>query len=488
MSSNLIYNATDFDRHLWSDHTLADSTAAQAEAEGRRRYEAFPDFAGEMFHFFHADEPVRLDEPAAGSEVFQKLDQAMRDVPEVADLRTQTVGNDTWAGAVTSTMIDELLRKVAGPDSQVSDIRGDEEAIDYLERLLEEAEEEGDDEQAEGIEETLNELLEELDGKRDEAEQAAGEMDMTSIREALRSAAGSAEKAIAEGQALIDAYGIGLYEHSGRKAQMAAGSKLAKIVGSNERLRRIAELAGRLRRVASEEQRRKPRFGAGERVGRRFDNDLGNLCFRELVNGAPGLRHVFAAKYAERSLACVEKADKQKDHKGPIVMVLDSSGSMSVGDADVWAAAVCLAYMDVAKQQGRSFAIVHFGSTVLRTDVFENREDMTPERITEAVSFFAASGGTNFEDSLEHAVEVIREQGSFKKADIVMVTDGNARIGSDWQARWDAARDELDFSCYSILVGKHCSAETNERFSDDTVHLADAIRDEKEMHGFFGKV
>jgi len=416
MGSNLIYEASDFDRHLWSDHTLADSAAARAESDGRKRYEAFGDFAGEMFHFFHADEPTRLEEPAAGSEPFQKLDKAMRDVPEISDLRAQTAGNDTWSGTVTAAMIDELMNKIPAPGkTPVADIRGDEEAIEYLERLLEQAEEDGDDAQAEGIEDTLNELLEGLDEKRDAAEAAAEELDMTEVRQAMRSAAKSAEKAIDEAQSLIDAYGVGLDQHSGRQAQMAVGAKLAKIVGSNERLRRIAELAGRLRRVASEEQRRKPRFGAGERVGRRFDNDLGKLCFRELVYGAPGLRHVFAAKYAERSLTCVEKADKQKDHKGPIIMVLDSSGSMRSGDADVWAAGVCLAYMDVAKQQNRAFAIIHFGSSVLRTDLFLDRGEMTPEKITEAVNFFAASGGTNFEEPLASAVKLIADNGALKK-------------------------------------------------------------------------
>lgn len=490
MATNpLIYDASEFDRHLWSDHALANDAAAQAEAAGKRRYEAFPDFAAEMFHYFHADEPRRLEEPGSGADVFAKLDQAMHEVPEVADLRAQTVGNDSWSGIVTTSMIDELLHKVPAPSSEpVEDLRADEEAIEYLERLLAEAEENGDQEQSEAVEEHLNEMLEGLDAKREAAGQAAEEMDMTAVRQAMRKAAKAAEKAIGEAQALIEAYGVGLDKHSGRQAQMAVGAKLAKLVGSNQRLRRIAELAGRLRRIASEEQRKKPRFGAGERVGRRFDNDLGKLCFRELVNGAPGLRHIFASKYAERSLACVEKADKKKDHKGPIVMVLDSSGSMSSGDADVWAAAVCLAYMDVAKQQGRAFAIIHFGDCVLRTDVFENAKTMTPEAVTDAVNFFAACGGTAFEPCLDHAVEVIRQQGAFKKADIVMVTDGQAPISDDWKRRWDAARDELDFRCYSILVGSYCCSETNREFSDDTVELADALRNEKAMHAFFGKV
>jgi len=484
----LIYDASEFDRHLWADYTLAENAAARAQSDGRKRYEAFPDFAAEMYHYFHADEPCRLEHPGPGADVFQKLDRAMQDVPEVADLRAQTVGNDIWSGLVTTSMIDELLNKVPAPSSTVEDLRDDLQTAEYLERLLAEAEEQGDNEQANSIEEVLNEVIDGMQTKREAGASAASDMDMTAVRQAMRLAAKAASSAIEEANAMVEAYGVGMDQHSGRQVQMAMSAKLSKIVKDNKRLEKIAEFAGRLRRIASEQQRRKPRFGAGERVGRRFGNDLSKLCFRELVNGAPGLRHVFAAKYAERSLACVEKADKQKDQKGPIVMVLDSSGSMSSGDADVWAAAVALAFMDVAKTQRRAFAIVHFGSKVLRTDVFANQEAMTPEAVCSAVNFFAADGGTNFMDSLSHAITVIREQGAFHKADIVMVTDGQAGITEEWKIKWNEQRVELDFSCYSILVGSYCSRQTNEQFSDDTVALADAIRDEAKMHAFFGKV
>ena len=67
-------------------------------------------------------------------------------------------------------------------------------------------------------------------------------------------------------------------------------------------------------------------------------------------------------------------------------------------------------------------------------------------------------------------------------------TDGQAPITDSWMEKWEADRDELDFSCYSILVGSYCDKQTNEKFSDDVAVLADAIRDEKAMHAMFGKV
>lgn len=482
--SDLVYKPSQFQRHLWSDHTIADPAAARAEADGRKRYEAFPGFAAEMYHYFHADAPERLGEPAPGSDVFQRLDAAMRAVPEVEDLRSQTVGNDSWAGTVTASMIDELIHKVPPPGEQVEDPRNDEETADYLERLLDGSSEE----EQEQIEDLLDQVLDQMEEKRGAAQAAAQAMDDTEVRNAVRSAVKRAEQAIQADQDNLEAFGAGLSDHSGKQARMDVAKKLRRLVADNERLRKIAELAGRLKRIASEEQRKKPRQGCGERVGRRLDNDLGRICHRELVYGHPQLRHVFASRYAERSLVCTEKADRKKDHKGPIVMVLDSSASMGSGDADVWAAAVCLAYLQVAKEQGRAFAIVHFGTKVLRVDTFEGRDEMSPGAVVDSIQFFAADSGTNFIKPLNKTIDLIGELGAFRKADIVMVTDGQAAVTGEWLQSWNQARRDREINCYSILVGSSTRREINDKFSDETVVLAEALRDEKEMYHLFGKV
>ena len=86
------------------------------------------------------------------------------------------------------------------------------------------------------------------------------------------------------------------------------------------------------------------------------------------------------------------------------------------------------------------------------------------------------------------AVKIIRETGEFKNADIVMVTDGCASVSNAWLDSYEQAKAELDFSCYSVLVGSYCKGEVNEKFSDEVEHLANAIRDEEQMHHLFGKV
>ena len=196
---------------------------------------------------------------------------------------------------------------------------------------------------------------------------------------------------------------------------------------------------------------------------------------------------LFAKKLAEKSLMQFELNRTPPKEQGPIVMLLDSSGSMSSGDADVWAAAVCLAFLEIAHKQRRAFAIVHFGDSVLRVDEFK-AGNAEVERIIEAVSFFAADGGTNFVKPLDKAVEIINKNSTFTDADIVMITDGQSGVGEKWLSGWWKSKLELGFDCYSILVGNHISMRINELFSDEVVHLNEVLKSDEDMHKFFGRV
>lgn len=487
-SDNLLYEVTPFQKNLWEGHKLMDSTAEASERAGRDRYEGFGGFAEGVFHCFFADEPQRVEEVADGLEHFVKLDEEMQKVPEVSDLRDMCMGDDRRAGLAAASMIDTLMSTVTAPDEQLEDPRQDEEAIEYLEHLLTQANKDGDEEYAESLERELGEMIEALGEKRDKAAQAAALMDETEIRTAARKAVKTARKAIEEAEVGAEGYGVGLSEHSGKKERRAVSKKLAGLLANNERARKIAEAGRRLQNFAAQEQRKKVRRGCGERAGSYQGAELDKMLPKELIFACPQLRPLFFKKYAERNLACVRKEDKEKKNKGPIVMLLDSSGSMKSGGADIWAAGVALAFMWIARRQKRSFSLIHFGSKVVRTDRFPADKEMSVEQIFEAVNFFKSSGGTNFVKPLNAGVEQIEKDKAMKDADIVMVTDGRAHVDDQFLKDWEAARARLGFRCYSVLVGGSTNVETNAKFSDEVVHLAEVLRDDKEMHKFFGAV
>jgi uncharacterized protein with von Willebrand factor type A (vWA) domain len=488
MSKNLIYKPSAFHRHQWKYYKKVEPDARTAERIGEDRYEKFPDFSEEIFHSMYADKPNRVEEPAPGTEIFQKLDQEINKIPEVADLAKRCKGDERWSGIATTAIIDELMKSVPAPDGQVKDPSKDEQVIQYLERLLDNMAE--GDKDAEHMKETLENAKNSRDEKIENNIDAANSIDESDIRNALRKAAKGATDNIEAEQNMIDSFSAGEGTSSNRLQRKAIARKLRKVISGNKRMQKIAELAGRLRRVALEQQRQKPRKGTDEVTGIELGDNLSRLIPSEAIFMEDDLEVIFARKYNERALLNTELNKNPPKEQGPIIMLLDSSGSMSYNNADAWAAAVCLAFLEIAKKQKRAFSIVHFGGDVRRTDKWKAKGEWGIDSILEAVSFFACDGGTNFMQPINEGIRFIREEGDFKKADLIMVTDGEANVSPGWEIDYNKAKEDLEFSTYSILVGSSAEGakKTCEKFSDEVVFLADAIKEEKNMFEFFKKV
>ena len=107
--------------------------------------------------------------------------------------------------------------------------------------------------------------------------------------------------------------------------------------------------------------------------------------------------------------------------KGPLVVLLDKSGSMD-GPRDIWATALALALLDQAQRERRVFALLGFDYRVKHEAVVK-----PDEPLPEAALFTACAGGTEIGVALDRGLELIRgNTGPLKKADIVLVTDGGS--------------------------------------------------------------
>jgi len=486
MNRSLVYNPTQFQQHLWNYHKLTDKSAQVAEQEGNRRYEAFSDFSSEIYHRLYAEIPEKLETPAPGAEPFIELHNRIDEIPEMKDLRQRCMGNEQWSGMSTAAIIDTLMHTLEKPSEIVEDLRKDEEVKKFLERLIAA---EKNKEKNEALQETLDEHMQSYSDKQQANQNATNLMDATDIRTVVRNAAKKANQKIDKEENMMDGLSFGTEEHSGKRARSTMHKKLSKIVQDNERLKRIAELAGRMRRIALNQQKQKPTKGTNEVTGIEMGADLARLVPSEALYMDDAVEAVFFKKMHEQALLQFELSKTPKKEQGPIIMLTDSSGSMKTGDADIWAAAVNLAFLEIAYKQKRPFAIIHFGSNVLREDTIKDWSQVDHAKVLESINFFAADGGTNFQKPLSKAIEIIEDTGSFSEADIVMVTDGHAKISSGFlEEVWKKDKKGLGFKCYSILVGQSTNAKINEQFSDEVIKLSDAIKNDSAMHKLFQEV
>jgi hypothetical protein len=122
---------------------------------------------------------------------------------------------------------------------------------------------------------------------------------------------------------------------------------LFRRVRSSPILRRICELAGRYRRLAQSKQRRKTTHGVDDVVGVVLDGDVGRLLPSELVRLADDeLADDTLRRLVERQTMCREYHATEPVGKGPIVVVVDESGSMNGSKIETAKAlALALAWM-----------------------------------------------------------------------------------------------------------------------------------------------
>ncbi len=276
----------------------------------------------------------------------------------------------------------------------------------------------------------------------------------------------------------------------GTPGERSAGEKLdlASKLYTNEKLRRLSHIVGSLR----EEMLSGRRKSWAKRGSEVFDiasgDDLGRIIPSELVSlSNPLLKTDFRKRFIEARL--LQYSLKEEKGRGPLVICLDGSSSME-GKKELWSKGVCLTLLDIAKRERRKFSVIVFSSGGAPLRVFESGAGegsagwgMKEKEIFDLAEYFPG-GGTNFEEPLNKALEVLRDS-RFRRGDIVFITDGEASVGDRWLEDFKRDRERLGFKVYSVLIdlSERESWGTLAAFSDKVTSVSRLTS--KEAKGLF---
>jgi uncharacterized protein with von Willebrand factor type A (vWA) domain len=260
---------------------------------------------------------------------------------------------------------------------------------------------------------------------------------------------------------------------------------LALKIKNSTKLKQLSKMLGRFRRLAIHEQKVKVKHGASEIHDTELGSDIGRIIPSEIgLIMNPLTKRLFQKKFAESSLIQYKLLSHETKGKGPIVVCMDSSGSMS-GDRELWSKAVALALLDIAIMQKRDFVNIMFGSRgspMLITEIRKNETAPLPKILQIASEFLC--GGTDFEMPLKEARNQIENVG-FDKADIVFLTDGECYVSSEFTDDFNRFKQDKDVKVNTILI--NTSRETSVKpFSDSIVHVENMVLDEAQQ--IFGRV
>ncbi len=214
--------------------------------------------------------------------------------------------------------------------------------------------------------------------------------------------------------------------------------------------KKIAALIGRLRNLARAKQGGSLKHLRDEYHSITLGDHIGRLLPVEMAALSDPLRKLdFGRRLMEHKLLEYEVRPIQREGKGPVICLIDASGSMS-GNPIEWASAVGLALMDTARRQKRDFAAVFFDTQILAEFRFE-RGKAPPEEIFRFATV-GANGGTSYEVPLSWALGVQAES-RFRHADIVMISDGECMVPDEFYQRLMDTKKERGLRIMSILIG-----------------------------------
>lgn len=434
-----------------------------------------PDLLQDLFASFNQRQPIAVD-PSKLTKAHQVNHEIMQEVMSTeqwAELRANgTIGDDLNSAIATIATGEALVERMTEAERQQINELADAEA------------------QAQGLTDLGDELSAQADATGDRswrtkaskararaqqqqarADQLANQLSQhgAARRDAMRRAGRKAmEQAQQDMQSLAQASeafgGPGTGAGSGLSGMPLKDKiALARKMRGNAKLARLAELIGRLRSLASALQNAKVDHSPSEIADIALGADLPYVLPDEYAMlGDPDLELVFIANYVEETLLQYQLHGEDKVGKGPMIVAVDESGSMGGVMAsehgasvtrELWSKAVALALLAVARQQKRDFAFIHFAdASELRVDVYRKGNAEPAKLIDTAEHFFG--GGTDYEGWMGAALDLI-DRSRFDKADVVLISDGEANVSDDMALAWARAQHTRHFRTFGVLISSH---------------------------------
>jgi uncharacterized protein with von Willebrand factor type A (vWA) domain len=271
------------------------------------------------------------------------------------------------------------------------------------------------------------------------------------------------EDATEEAQTWGDTIGTGSRTPPGQKLEL--GRRLA----GNEKLKKLARMVGRMKFHAQALRKKVFERASEELLEVEQGDALHRLLPHELLSlHHPVLRKDFYRRFLDQELIQYSLRGVEEKGKGPMIVCLDGSSSMS-GDKEIWSKAVSLTLLEIARKQRRLFHSICFSSADTPLQILDmnprDRYEVETKTIMDLAEYFPG-GGTDFQKPLDAALECLR-QSRFKKGDIIFITDGECQVEPEWAERFREQKEKLGFSLFSILIDVGpASLGTLKEFSD----------------------
>lgn len=411
-AAGLAYQPSRWQRYLWGQRTdltsvrkavgavrqaMTEREIAHGDEEGEILDEGTA-FGGEVYARLYGD-PERVEEPVRWAESAMQIVEGL---DGWRTLRESVAGDPDFSALATAQVLEALAPQLAELAREDADREERSEPLPA----------------------------------GDPSETAAG----AALRAAARRALSSASDTVAKGREALTGIAPGLADapatHEQRDPRRA---RLAERIMRDLRVQDVLRKAGRLQRLAERQNKVTDPHGVSTVVGVETGGDLGRMLPTEAMRLLDeDMEALFAARLAERGLMQLRTSDKAPLSNGPMVVLVDESGSMD-GHGELWAHAAVVAMIGRATRDRRSCAVVTFNAQI--TGAWEVSQDgscsrmntrepvpegtrLPVEQVILEMLSRRSDGGTRFAPAMAWASRYLK--GRERRADVVLVTDGEA--------------------------------------------------------------
>lgn len=239
-----------------------------------------------------------------------------------------------------------------------------------------------------------------------------------------------------------------------------------KLMSPEQRLQMAAWMRTPAMKLLIDRVGRMRRFALGERATRVvnvpqeiYDVETGRDLKRVLPSqyallGNPLTQLEFFRRFDQGALLQYAMHGEEEIGKGPIVIGIDKSTSMK-GEPMAWAMGVGESLRRFAAEEDRDYTAFFFGTNADRHR-FDFPAGKGPFEQVMAFLSVAADGGTQFDGVLDEMLQLASasfDDESKPKADLVFLTDGEARLSDAWIDRFNAERARTGVRMFSVYIG-----------------------------------
>ena len=428
----------------------------------------------EIFGRLYASHDLdEIEGAGSGTEVTQRAHEIISELNEFESLRRQVNGDPDFCALATSKLMDAVNKA--------------------LPQMLDGMREEVKDEQRKKAQELLGMDTSKGPGSGDTP------TGIDEFRAMVRSACTDAAKEVGEVKAAMAGLKPGMDAAPQMYGQQdTRRMELALQLKNNPKLKKLMMLAGRLRRMAEATRKERDPDGVGVITGVTRGNDIMRMLPSEMaMMKMPQMRTYQLVKMAERKMAEYRMEGEKKEGRGPMIAMLDTSSSMRNGDRALWASAAALSCLATAQEEKRACTVLGFNTTVsfiYTVDAegnaweYPSHSELDQRKAVEGgalevslrITSLRCSGGTDFDNPLQVAMnlddELCIEAG---KADLLMVTDGEAKVSDTVFDVVMEAKEEKEMRVYGLTVGGGSFSKAMNQLCDNIVDIDAAMGEEE---------